>query len=196
MDTESNYQNRLIVAELRDGSKEAFQTLFGIYAPKIYAFVLSYLKNIEDAEEILQEIFLRLWEKRATLDDSKNIKSLLFKIGINLIYDFLKRKNIQQAYLAFSVQNDRTDADSTLDEVIYNDMVMNLNQLVGSMPSQRQRIFRLSREDGLSNEEIARELHLSKRTVENQMYRAVSYLKKRIGLSSLPALLFFVLHCN
>ena len=196
METENNYQNRLIVAELRDGSREAFHSLFVIYAPKIYSFALSYLRNMEDAEELLQEIFLKLWEKRATLDDSKNIKSLLFKICINLIYDFLKRKNIERKYLSFSAQNELRNVDSTWDEVVYNDMLVNLGKLVENMPDQRQRIFRLSKEEGLSNEEIALKLNLSKRTVENQLYRAVSYLKERIGQSSLTLLLFFVLHCN
>jgi RNA polymerase sigma-70 factor (ECF subfamily) len=64
------------------------------------------------------------------------------------------------------------------------------------MPEQRQHIFRLSKEDGLSNEEIAQQLHISRRTVENQLYRAVSMLKEKIGTSSLAALLFFFLHCK
>jgi RNA polymerase sigma-70 factor (family 1) len=189
-------QDRLLVSQLKEGSKDAYQLLFNRYAPRIFAFALSYLKRKEDAEELLQEIFLKIWEIRATLDDSKNIKSLLFKICINLIYDFIRRKNIEQAYLAFAGSNDLSNADSTWHEVIYQDMLMQMNRLVETMPDQRRHIFRLSKEDGLSNDEIANRLQLSKRTVENQLYRAISYLRERIGQSSLPALLFFFLHCN
>jgi RNA polymerase sigma-70 factor (ECF subfamily) len=189
-------QDRLLVSQLKEGSKDAYQLLFNRYAPRIFAFALSYLKRREDAEELLQEIFLRLWEIRATLDDSKNIKSLLFKICINLIYDFIRRKNIEQAYLAFAGNNDQSNADSTWHEVIYHDMLMLMNRLVETMPDQRRLIFRLSKEDGLSNDEIAIRLQLSKRTVENQLYRAISYLRERIWQSSLPVLLYFYLHCN
>ena len=195
MDIEQKDQVRLIIEQLKAGSREAFRLLFDAYAPKIHAFALSYLKNESDAEELLQELFLKLWEMRGDLDSSKNIKSFLFKICINLIYDLIRRKNIEQAYLNFAGKNDQTNSDSTWYEVIYNDMLTNLNQLVAGMPDQRQRIFKLSKEEGLSNEEIALQLGLSKRTVENQLYRAVSFLKERLG-AKLPAgitLLFSVL---
>jgi RNA polymerase sigma-70 factor (ECF subfamily) len=196
MATENNDQVRLIVSELKAGSKNAFHLLFNMYAPKIHSFAFSYLKNKDDAEELLQEIFLKLWEIRSTLDDEKNIKSLLFKICINLIYDFIRRKNIEKAYLVFAGHNDLSIADSTWHEVVYHDMLLNLNKLVETMPEQRKLIFRLSKEEGLTNDEIAARLQLSKRTVENQLYRAISFLRERIGQSSLPILLFFFLQCN
>ncbi|MCK9413810.1 MAG: RNA polymerase sigma-70 factor [Prolixibacteraceae bacterium] len=196
MDIEQTERLKLITEQLKTGSKEAFHLLFDAYAPKIHAFALSYLKNESDADELLQELFLKLWEMRASLDSSKNIKSFLFKVCINLIYDMIRRKNIEQAYLNFSIKNIQTNNDSTWHEVIYNDMLVNLNLLVATMPYQRQRIFKLSKEDGLSNEEIALELGLSKRTVENQLYRAVSFLKEKLGRGSLPGLLFFFLNCT
>lgn len=189
-------QDKQVTEQLREGSKDAFRLLFDEDGPKIYAFALSYLKNASDAEELLQEVFLKLWEVRSSLDSSKNIRSFLFKICINLIYDFIRRKNIEQVYLDYSGRNSPSSGDNTWHEVIYNDMLSNLQQLIAKMPEQRQRIFRLSKEDGFSNEEIADQLNLSKRTVENQLYRAVSFLKEKINTGSIPALLFFYLHCN
>ena len=194
--TEPENQERNIIEQLKAGSKNAFRYLFDTYGPKIYAFALSYLKNESDAEELLQDVFLKLWEIRSDLDSSKNIKSFLFKICINLIYDLMRRKNIEQAYLKYLGQNHPSSGDSTWHEVIYNDMLNNLEMLVAAMPEQRQRIFRLAKEEGLSNDEIAAQLHLSKRTVENQLYRAVTFLKGKIGSGSVPALLVFFLHCQ
>ena len=185
-------QDNQIIEQLTVGSKEAFHTLFDAYGPKIHAFAQSYLKNNEDAEELLQEVFLKLWEVRANLDISKNIKSLLFKICINLIYDFIRRKNIEKAYLEYS-GNNQSYSENTWDEIIYNDMLSNLSHLVAGMPEQRQRIFRLSKEEGLSNDEIAERLKLSKRTIENQLYRAVSFLKDKLVTGSLPVFLFLFL---
>jgi len=191
-----NDQEREVIEQIRDGSKDAFRLMFDEVGPKIYAFALSYLKNEFEAEELLQEVFLKLWEVRSSLDSSRNLKSFLFKICINLIYDFIRRKNIEQVYLDYSEKNNPSSGDNTWHEVIYNDMLNNLQQLIAAMPEQRQRIFRMSKEDGLSNEEIADRLNLSKRTVENQLYRAVSFLKDKINTSSIPALFFFFLHCN
>jgi len=189
-------QNKQIIEQIRTGSKEAFRVLFDTIGPKIYAFALSYLKNEADAEELLQDVFLKLWEVRGTLDSSKTIKSFLFKICINLIYDLIRKRNIELAYLDYSGKTSRFSNDDTWNEVIYNDMLHNLHQMVAGMPEQRRRIFRLSKEDGLSNDEIANQLNLSRRTVENQLYRAVCLLKDKLGSGTLSGLLFFYLHCT
>jgi len=193
---ENRDQEKIFIEQLKAGSKVAFKSLFDIYAPKIHAFAYSYLKNEQDAEELLQDLFLKCWEIRGTLDSSKSIKSLLFKICINQIYDLIRRKNIEQAYLEFVAKDDLSDNSSTWHELIYNEMLANLKLLVAAMPEQRQQIFRLSKEEGLSNDEIAQQLSLSKRTVENQLYRAVSFLKEKLGAGSLPGLLFFFLNCQ
>lgn len=196
MDTASKDQDFQVVEQLRAGEKEAFRYLFDTYGSRIYAFGLSYLKNKSDAEELLQEVFLKLWEIKNDLDSAKSVKSLLFKICINLIYDQVRRKNVQQAYLNYSGINHATSSENTWDEVIYEDTNRNLQRLIASIPEQRQRIFRMSKEQGLSNEEIAGQLNLSQRTVENQLYRAINFLKNQLDLNSLPALLLFFLYCK
>ncbi len=184
------------IEQLKTGSKDAFRGLFNEYGPKIFAFALSYLKNKADAEELLQEVFLKLWEKRTSLDASKNIKSFLFKICINQIYDQIRKKNVEQAFVNFSGRNNPSEIDNTWQDVVFHEMQDNLQRYIADMPNQMQRVFRLSKEDGLSNEEIAKALNLSKRTVENQLYRAVSILKTKFGTGLLPPILFFFLFCN
>lgn len=181
---------------IKTGVKEACQELFERYAPRIYQFSLSYLKNHQDAEELVQEVFLKIWEKRDALDKSKNIKAFIFKVAANAIYDFIRRKNIENAYKDFASANFESQPDSTWHQVIFDEMIDNLDILVKQMPAERQKIFRLSREDGLSNHEIALQLNLSKRTVENQLYRAIAFLKKHFRTDSLFALLFLYLWCG
>jgi RNA polymerase sigma-70 factor (family 1) len=181
---------------IKTGVKEAFQELFERYAPRIYQFSLSYLKNEQDAEELVQDVFLKIWEKRESLDKSKNIKAFIFKVAVNTIYDFIRRKNIESAYKEFASVNFESQPDSTWHQVIFDEMIDNLDILVKQMPAERQKIFRLSREDGLTNDEIASKLNLSKRTVENQLYRAITFLKKHFRTDSLFALLFLYLWCG
>ena len=179
--------------KLRLGEKKAYQELFERYAPRIYQFSISYLKNKLDAEELVQEVFLKLWEKRSELDQTKNIKSFIFKIAVNTIYDFIRKKNIENAFNDFARLNFKSGENYTWHEVIFEDMKQNLQKLVAQLPKQQQKIFYLSKEKGLTNEEIATQLNLSKRTVENHLYRAIAHLKKHFVDDSLLTFLFFYL---
>lgn len=186
--------NQELVCRLREGSKDAFRTLYDRYGLKIHRFAFSYLKSEHDAEELVQEVFLKLWDKKAMLDSSLNIRSFIFKIAVNTIYDFIRRKNVEKAFHDFTLGNVEY-ANETWHEVVYNDMLGQIQGLIEKMPSQRQKIFNLSKEQGLTNDEIAESLGLSKRTVENQIYRATAFLKKNLNLDSSIAVLFFYLFC-
>jgi RNA polymerase sigma-70 factor (ECF subfamily) len=179
--------------QIKFGKKEAYQELFERYAPKIYNFSLTYLKNKADAEELVQDVFLKIWEKREILDAAKNIKAYIFKIAVNTIYDFIRRKNIENAFNEFAKANFNPSDNSTWDTVIYEDMQSSVNELISKMPDQQRRVFNLSRKKGLSNDEIAEKMELSKRTVENQLYRAIGFLKEQLKNQSVLALLLFYL---
>jgi RNA polymerase sigma-70 factor (family 1) len=188
-----NISDSDLAGKIKNGEKNAYQELFERYAPRIYQFSFTYLKNQADAEELVQDVFLKIWEKRDSLDQSKNIKSFIFKVAVNTIYDFIRHKNIENAFNDFVRLNSETGSNNTWHSVIFDEMQENLQKLVAQLPEQRQKIFQLSKEEGLSNEEIAAKLNLSKRTVENHLYRAVSFLKENFKNESLISMLFFYL---
>ena len=181
---------------IQRGDKKAYQELFVRYAPRIYHFSLSYLKSSTDAEELVQDVFLKIWDKRENLDQTKNVKAFIFRIAVNTIYDFVRRKNVERAFDDFARAREGLSPNTTWHEVIWDEMLSNLDDLVGQMPEQRRKIFVLSREKGLSNDEIAQQLKISKRTVENQLYRAIAFLKKYFKTDSLFAVLFLFLWCG
>lgn len=176
---------------IKYGEKEAYEQLFKRYAPRIFNFSLTYLKNNADAEELVQDVFMKVWEKRVTLDAGQNIKAYLFKIAVNTIYDFIRRKNIETSFNEFTLANSQNSSNSTWDTVVYNEMQTRINNLISEMPEQRRRVFHLSKKKGLTNDQIAQKLNLSKRTVENQLYRAISFLKENLKNESLVLLFFF-----
>lgn len=180
-----------LVHRIKFGDKKAFQDLYEKYAPKIYHFSISYLKNENDSEELVQDVFLKVWEKREILEASQNVKAYIFKIAVNSIYDFIRRKSIENAFNDFTRLNYVDENNDTWHTVIYEEMKTTLADLISRMPEQRRRIFQLSKNKGLSNSEIAEKLGLSKRTVENQLYRAVTFLKEHLHNKSYLALLFF-----
>ncbi|KAF0237012.1 MAG: RNA polymerase sigma-70 factor expansion family [Prolixibacteraceae bacterium] len=185
-----------LAGKVKTGEKKAYQELFERYAPRISRFSLSYLKNNADAEELVQDVFLKIWEKRDNLDQSKNIKAFIFKVAVNTIYDFIRHKNIENAFSDFVRSNSETSSNNTWHTVIFDEMQENLQKLVAQLPEQQQKIFQLSREEGLTSKEIAVKLNLSKRTVENHLYRAVSFLKENFKSESLFSALYFYLVCG
>ena len=191
-----NITDTELARKINAGEKNAYQELFERYAPRIYQFSLSYLKNSADAEELVQDVFLKIWEKRETLDQSKNIKSFIFKVAVNTIYDFIRHKNIENAFADFARANFETNSDNTWHTVIYDEMQENLQKLVAQLPGQQQKIFQLSKEEGLTSDEIAVKLNLSKRTVDNHLYRAVSFLKEHFKSESFISAFFFYLVCG
>ncbi|MGV8096859.1 MAG: RNA polymerase sigma-70 factor [Mangrovibacterium sp.] len=179
---------------LGEGSKEAFHLLYLRYGLKIRKFARSYLKQEQDSEELVQDVFLKLWDKKEMLNSSGNLRAFIYKIAVNSIYDFIRRKNMEQVFLDYS-KSGTQESDQTWNEVVFNDMLFHVTQLIEKMPDQRRKIFVMSKKEGLSNDEIAAALHLSKRTVENQLYRATSFLKKNMSLNSVASVLFFYLFC-
>lgn len=181
---------------IKAGEKEAFEALFKKYSKRVYYFSISYLKNENDAEEIVQELFIRLWNNRSTLDQSKNIKAYIFKITVNIIYDYIRHKNIEDAFKEYAKVNFDISSNNTWHQVVFDEMNTKMDKLVSMMPQQRRKIFLMSREDGLSNEEIARKIGISKRTVENHLYSAISFLKEHFTQNSLCTILFLYLFCS
>jgi len=192
--TEQESKNDQLILKVKTGQKEAFRELFSLYGPKIYRFAWTYLKNKPDAEELMQDVFLKIWEKRDLLNPAQNIKSYIFKDAVNSIYDHVRKKNLEKAFTDFSSHNYQQGVESLWNEVIWNEMLSKLNTLVDRMPEQRRTIFILSREVGLSNQQIADKLNLSKRTVENQIYRATQYLKEHMSMDTVFLLLFLFLY--
>ena len=186
-----NINDADLAHRIKYGEKEAYEELFERYAPRIFHFSLSYLKNNADAEELVQDVFMKVWEKREILDAGQNVKAYLFKIAVNTIYDFIRRKNIETAFNEFALVNSQKSSNATWDAVIYKEMQTRINVLISEMPEQRRRVFYLSKKKGLTNDEIAQKLELSKRTVENQLYRAINFLKENLKNESLVSLLFF-----
>lgn len=181
-----------LASGIRMDNLKAFELLYHRYKEKIYFFSLRYLADKSDSEEIVQMVFISLWEHRKTLDVSKSIKSYLYKITVNHIYNYLKKKAIQRRYIETELLKSEGYSNSTLDNIFYIELEKKIKLIISSLSPQQQLIFRLSRFEGLSHEEIAKKLELSIRTVENQIYRVLKVIKMHLK-EELFFLIFFFL---
>jgi len=169
-----------LTSGIRSGSLKAFEQLYHRYKEKLYYFSLKYLNDRDEAEEIVQIVFISLWEHRNTLESSLSVKSYLYKSTVNNIFNFLKKKAIRIRYANEEMLKLEESSNQTYEQMFYNDLEKKIEAIILSLPPQQQKILNLSRFDGLSNDEIASKMELSVRTVENQIYRATKILKEHI----------------
>lgn len=184
MNSKSLHSDLSLVVSLKHGDKKAFEAIFNKYKSKLYFYALGYLQSKEEAEEVVQNAFVSLWEYRQMLNELLSIKNFLYKCVINHIYNHLKHEAVHKKFLTYTLSV-HDEADDQLEEdVLFNDLQRNLTSLIEYLPPQQQIIFKMSRIEGLPHSEIAQKLGLSIRSVENQVYRALKFLKENLKAAS------------
>lgn len=169
---------------LQSGSQAAFSSIFEKYSDNVYFTAKYFNLSDSDAKEIVQDVFLKLWEKRSDLKNGTSIKSYLVTIAKNMIINRLKRKAHEVTCMHYLKKYKNHFENTTEDYIIYSDLENHTESFIDSMPDQRKQILMLKRKEGLSSKEIAEKLGVSKRTVENNIYKAdkqlKTYLKKSL----------------
>jgi RNA polymerase sigma-70 factor (ECF subfamily) len=185
-------EESLLVQSLAKGNLLAFNTLYKSYSRRLYRFAIGYLKSGDEAEELVQEVFTIVWEKRKELKKELSFKSYLFTISFNIIRKHFRTKSYLSEYLNSGVIEE-TDVQ-TSQKITYDSLYQYLNELVSQLPLRRREVFVKSRFEGLSVKEIAADLNISHKTVENQLTDALKFIRANLQRENLPAILFFILY--
>ena len=191
MKNEQSYTEQELISLLRSGSQYAFERLFENYSQKLYRFSLSYLKSETEAEEIVQDVFLKLWENRDKLRNETSFQSYLFTIAFNDIRKHFNKKARDERYRTeiLDFLSDENPSVETIPD--FETLVIKLESLIDQMPDRRKEIFRKRKKEGKAVRDIAGEMEISQKTVENQITEAMNYLKKEFGKDRISGLLFF-----
>jgi RNA polymerase sigma-70 factor (family 1) len=163
---------------------QRFRLLYDTFYDKLYMFVARRTHSSEEAKDIVQEVFLKLLEKLDDFTAQTNVEAIVFTMARNLIVDNYRRKIVSENHLPriTEIYNADNPLEETLDsKASPNPRLDSIKAAVESLPEQRKAIFKLSKYNGLTSEEIAEQLSLSKRTVENQLYRAIKSLRKTLS---------------
>lgn len=193
MPEKNNHIETKLIQGLRRGESRAFDEIYHLYSRRVYRFAYSFLKNKPDAEEIVQEVFLRIWKNRKKIVEYYSLKAFLFTISYNIIIDKFRERVKENKYREFLKENTIT-SDSDMDKKIeYADLNELYTKAIEHLPQRRQMIYKMHRFEGLTYNEIAKKLEISVKTVENQMTSALKYLRKKLGPETLLTLLFFYL---
>ena len=169
-----------LILRLKSGDQAAFKEIFDLWFNKLYYFSLRYLKHKEQAEEVVQETMLQLWITRERLDESYPISPYLFTIARRLSLNALRqiassRSATQKLFEMTSFEGFTTDEDLSVAE-----LQRLTERALLLMPKQQQLVYRMSRNDGLSLDQIAEELGISKNTVKKHLSEALKAIKKEL----------------
>ena len=169
-----------LIRRLRKSDQQAFEFIYNKFSERLYFFTRRYLHSSADCDEIIQNVFVLLWENREMVKEEHSLKSFLYKITVNQIYNHLKHFAVRQKYLDHLSTLNSPESDDSHQNLLHRDLQFFIDKLIEEMPERQCIIFKLSRQEGLSNNEIANQLGLSVRSVENQIYRALKFIKAKL----------------
>lgn len=182
-----------MVIKLQKGDVEAFDLVYAKYAGKLYGFTFKYLKSAVETEEIVQSVFLKVWENHKTLRKESSFKSYLFTIAYNEVCNSFKRRTNLQKFIEEQLLEYSPISSETEELINYHSILVQVNRIVAQLPERQRTIFLQSRQEGKTNKEIACELGLSSGTVDNYISESLKFIRSNLQDRNFAVLLLFSL---
>lgn len=186
-----------LLSRIADGDEEAFALLFNYYYPLLRSFVWKFTRSESDTEEVLQEIFMKVWLVRDTIPKIENLHGWIYKITSRQCLTLMRSVLHNRKKISALSEQPTSIVPTPADMTGTADIARHVQEAINQLPPQRRQIYRLSREEGLTPAEIARQLSLSVQTVKNSLVSALKQIKKYLEAAGhiLPAwylLVYFV----
>ncbi len=179
-----------LIAKLQKGDLEAFDLIFEKYGDRVYGFALKYLKSKEEAEGVVQDVFLKIWENKKTLKKESSLKPYLFTIAYHNMCGLFRKKQIHIKYRG-EVESIEHRSINLEEQLEYKSTLERVDQLIEQLPEKLKIVFIKSRKEGKSTKEIADEMSLAPGTIDNRISAALKFLRKNLPDNSFAILLFF-----
>ncbi len=182
--------DKLIINKLKEGDVLSFDNIFRKYNKKVYYFAISYLKNKEDAEDVVQEVFMNLWKYRDQISEYYVFSKYLFRITYNATCKKFRKhasdkRQLEEVLKSFVIEDNSTKLD-----IEYSSLLETTSQLIEKLPSRQKNILLLNIEEHFSSDQIAQKLDISKKTVENYLSLAKASLRKSLADGGILPVLF------
>jgi RNA polymerase sigma-70 factor (ECF subfamily) len=180
-----NKNEILLIRAFKNGDQKAFEKLFERYHKKLYAYLMRLLNSKEDAEEIVQESFIKIWEMREEFIEGYPFDALLFKIAKNTFLNFTRQKVNRRVFEDHFQLINEIEAEKADDYVIFKETREIIRLIIDDMPPRRREVFIMKKIEGLTRKEISEKLGISIITVDSHLLKANNYLKNELKKYSL-----------
>lgn len=183
----SEKDTKRLLELIGEGDSKAFEQLFNLYWEPLFAAAMHRLRSRELSKDVLQELFVDLWEKRKVLDIRTNIRGYLFTALKHRIINQIKSEAVRENYERMTIQFYETNSLATDHQISRNDLETEIGKQMKRLPNRCREVFELSRIEHMSHREISERLNISPKTVENHIGRALkilrTYLKQIVCIS-------------
>lgn len=174
-------EETVILEKVKVGDATAFALLYDRYWLKVYNFAQLYIKSSSEVSEVVQDVFVKVWEAREFIDAEKHFDGFLFLITRNIIFNY-SRQNFYDLSFKITALRAIENSYDMEEELVAADLKNYIEMLISQLPSQRQRIFRMSREEHLSNKQIAELCDVGEKAIERQITLALKFIKDNLPL--------------
>lgn len=171
-----------LISLVRQGSEAAFEEVYLRYDSLLYIYAYKKLQNKAEAQDVVQEVFITLWNSREAFVLKSTLSGFLYKAVLNKVFNIFKHQNIIQQYISSGEHFIETDSAETDYLVREKDIAALIEKEIAAMPPRMREIYELKRKEFLSTKEIAGRLQISEMTVSTQMKRALKLLKLKLGV--------------
>lgn len=168
-------EEKEILRRVSEGDEFAFRKIFSFYYPKVLTFLRELIDNAQEVEDLSQNVFVKIWLMRTTLPEIKSFGAYMYRMARNAALDYCRRHKVN---MPLSESYDDSYVSEVDEEFFAREAQAQMERRLASLPEKRREVFRLSRTEGLSNEEISEKLGISKKTVENHINHVLKDLRK------------------
>jgi RNA polymerase sigma-70 factor, ECF subfamily len=180
-----------VLETIQSGNESAFEMIFKAYYQPLCRYAYSFLEDKEEAEEVVQSAFITVWEKRKSIDIQTSLKSYLYRMVRNGCLNVIKHEKVKQQHVAHELAVTEVSYESVSQKVYATELEIKITEAMKALPDQCRLVFQLSRFEELKYQEIADQLKISVKTVENHMGKALKIMREQLK-EYLPLLLIFM----
>jgi len=175
------YDEKALLTKAATGDRKSFAELYSGYLNNVYQFIFPFTKSREETEEIIQDVFVKIWERKEKLAEVDSFKSYLFKAAKNKLISEVRHLQIRHRVMSEVKRNSEVSNETSNSGIDYKAYYQVVQKAIEKLPPKRKLIFRLSTENGLSHDEIANQLKVSKSFVKNQLYMAYDFVRQYLS---------------
>ncbi len=172
-----------LLIKLKNQERAAFESVYSLYSKKLYWYALKFVKSPEIAEDIVHDVFVKLWENASTLLPEASLQAYLYKITKNSILNLIKRAHVEVRIVDEITHYAEQFTLNTDEQIQYRETLFQTKNAISELPPKRKQIFEMSRNDGMSHRQIAAHLEITDSTVNNQLVKAIKSIKTYLYLN-------------